>query len=160
MLATRSGVLAECAGKPRDGVWRCSKSSRSLPTSGSPLVSAALGRVPELGHLRVALTFAGEDTITLFDEDKHSGEWMPAGEVQMPFAAETTPHLSMSSSADELLVSATDGDILRWPFGGAEPEMIRMPKQLGGGLQQKTAAHVGGNRLARLVGPDLFVSNH
>jgi len=169
LLATSSGSLAECAGLPKDGVWSCREMGLKLPSGGSSLAAATAARHPHTGRLRVAVAFAGEESsVALFSEE--ADEWLPEGEVSVAVPAGGAPLLSMSPAADELLISAGDGGVLKWDMGASRSTRMMAARAMSSNSQQtwRAVSSCGGNRLAHLstrriggsVMPELLVSSH
>lgn len=152
IITTNSGAVAECPGVPSNGQWACNDMSVRLPTGGAPLTSAVTTRVAGSDRLRAAMAME-EGSLMLMDLHGDGIEWLPAGEVRMPTASMQVPHLSLSSTADELLV-ADGGKVLRWPLSGTHGvETMVAPAPAGSSIGFPHAAcQLEGGRMAHVHG--------
>lgn len=122
MLTHSSGHVSEC----REGAsWSCAKMTVQLPHGGSKLRWAVAARVPKTERLRAAVVFEEDSSITVFEHAE--GAWEPTGEVRLPALPAGLHSFSLNADADELLISAADGRVLRWPLAGA-PSVAAAPR--------------------------------
>eukprot|EP00928_Gymnodinium_smaydae_P082746 TRINITY_DN6603_c0_g2_i1.p1 TRINITY_DN6603_c0_g2~~TRINITY_DN6603_c0_g2_i1.p1 ORF type:complete len:878 (-),score=110.49 TRINITY_DN6603_c0_g2_i1:210-2588(-) len=161
LLTTSVGAVVECESKPPSSAtqaWQCAEVAPRLPSGGSSLRWAAAARVPQgAGRLRAAVIFDGDDVFTLLERNPEGGEdldsWEPAGEVRLPASLGRFVGLSMSDTADELLISTEDGGVLRWPFGGEVPAVAAVPRvnSATSELVWRGTCNLGDGRLAHLA---------
>jgi hypothetical protein len=163
LVATTNGAVAECAGRPllADATWPCREVATRLPMGGSRLRLAAAARHVQ-GHLRAAVVFDEDEFITLF-EHADDGSWDPIGEVRLPNLPGGVVSFSMADGADELLISAKQGGVIRWPLDGASPVLAATPHSSSATFDLTWHATCGvGNNLAHLASranaPQLYVS--
>jgi len=153
LLAMANGGLAECAGLPEGGLWKCEEAlGLRLPNGGVSLESAAAVRVGNL--IRAAVRFVGEPGVVLLErEDRADAMWLPAGEIRMPRYAAGRPHFSLALNGDEMHISMGDGGVMKWTFGKQEPEMVAAPSMaaMPGAATWHGLCHVGGSRFAHLA---------
>jgi len=154
MLVTSSGAIAECPGSHVAGVWPCQQVGAKLAFEG--LAAAAVARIEGTTTLRAAVIPAGDDSILLLDSDEHGAEWLPAGEVHAPMAFGRAPHLSMTDSAEALVISTADGTVIqRAILGGEAPKRLATPisTMAASGSTWHGACSLGGDRVAHLATP-------
>merc|ERR1712113_509484 len=82
--------------------------------------------------------------------DEDGASWWPVGEVRMP-AVHEQMHLSMSPSADAVYVSSVNGEVLKWPFGSAEPVEQAPALQSGFHTRWHSSCPLGSNHLVQLA---------
>jgi len=167
MLVTASGAIAECPGSHAGGVWPCHPVGAKLPAVD--LKAAAVARIAGTAQLRAAVVLDGDDSILLLESDKHGAEWLPAGEVHAPIVMGRVPHLSMTGSADQLVISMADGTVTRRAIAGKEaPKRLAAPDShmVASGTTWHGACSLGGDRVAHLgtpfgaaAAPQLFLSS-
>jgi hypothetical protein len=155
LLTTSTGALAECGGFPAEGIWPCTTLDVTLPMGGSSLAAATVAWIPGTSSLRAAVRFAEDEGVTLLDmSHRDSGIWLPAGEVKLPEAAGAT--FSLSTGADELVLSTNRGGVLSWPVGGSRPVLAATPRKASG-IDQDMISHAacscGKGRFAQLASP-------
>eukprot|EP00446_Apocalathium_sp_SHHI-4_P004793 CAMPEP_0177172926 /NCGR_PEP_ID=MMETSP0367-20130122/11391_1 /TAXON_ID=447022 ORGANISM="Scrippsiella hangoei-like, Strain SHHI-4" /NCGR_SAMPLE_ID=MMETSP0367 /ASSEMBLY_ACC=CAM_ASM_000362 /LENGTH=785 /DNA_ID=CAMNT_0018619221 /DNA_START=8 /DNA_END=2365 /DNA_ORIENTATION=- len=110
LVATSGAGLAECAGAPgADGTWACRQLALEALPSGSKAVAVAR---QSSNLLRAAIAFKGEDTVVLMDATE-DGTWLPTGEVHVPVADGVRFELSWANAAQDLIISAEDGSIIK-----------------------------------------------
>lgn len=157
ILATGSGSIAECAGDApafEGGVWHCSKIGITLPSGGSLLKWAAVARDTSTSMLRAAVVFQDDEVVTVLEQaEDRSGSWLPAGEVRLPTRMENLLSFTLVSGARELLISMTDGGVLRWPLGGDAPVVAAAPRATAAtsDLIWRGTCGLSGGRLAHLA---------
>jgi hypothetical protein len=170
LLTMKSGHLAECAGLPSAGAWLCEEMGSRLPLGGASLRNAVVARVPGGKKLfRAAVVYDGDATVTLLETDGDSGIWIPTGEAVLPSFLQKIPSFSMTLDADELVLMAENGGVLKWAMTEPQPEEVASPfrKDTAQHMVWQTACLLNNNRLARLgyrkteeqVVSELFVSN-
>jgi len=167
MLTTASGAVAECPGSHAVGAWPCRQVGAKFGFEG--LHAAVVARIEGTTKLRAAIILTGDDSILLLDSDEHGTEWLPAGEVHAPMVFGRAPHLSMSSSAEELVISMADGTVLKRAIaGGGAPKRLASPASatFAAGSMWHGACGLGGDRIAHLAtpfgadaAPQLFLSS-
>jgi len=162
VVTTHTGILAECAGLPVQGVWRCSQLGPKLPTFGSSLKAAVASRIAGTKLFRAAIALAEEATLLILEADEHSGSWLPAGEVRVPAMGDQM-HLSLSPAADAVYVSSGNGEVLKWAFGSPEPIQQVPAWHSGPHARWHSSCPFGGNHLVQLgtrhtdTAPKLYV---
>lgn len=130
LVATTRGALLECPGVPLRGAWPCQPLGAPLPLGGSSLRQAVAARTPSHSareQLRAAVVYEGESSVVLFEADLGSGTWITRGEVQLPSFMDEVPSLTISSTAEELMLSTQGGGVLKWAFAEPEPSIVAMP---------------------------------
>lgn len=154
LLTTKHGNLAECAGFPVNNRWSCKQLAARLPMGGSSLRKAVVARVPNNKRmLRAAVVFNSDNSsVALFEVDIDSGVWVPSGEARLPPFTEQVPSFSLSSGAEELVLSTEGGGVLKWALAAAEPVTLAPPPHhdIASGTVWQTACHLGENRVVRL----------
>jgi len=116
LLTTAAGSLAECAGTPKQGKWSCTEVAKLPAAAGlSWAVAARKGN----GRLRAALVCEDEDGLALFDA-ADDGQWLPAGEVQLPFTSKAVASFSMQAAGKSVLISSTDGRVVELALEDSE----------------------------------------
>eukprot|EP00929_Paragymnodinium_shiwhaense_P053284 TRINITY_DN26668_c0_g1_i1.p1 TRINITY_DN26668_c0_g1~~TRINITY_DN26668_c0_g1_i1.p1 ORF type:complete len:839 (-),score=221.38 TRINITY_DN26668_c0_g1_i1:81-2597(-) len=150
MLTHTSGHITACL--EGDNSWRCRQTGVQLPLGGSKLRWAVAARVPKTERLRAALVFEEDESITLFEHDAAVGAWEPTGEVRLPALPAGLHSFSMNADADELLLSAADGRVLRWPLAGT-PNVAAAPRvsALTADLTWQGTCGVGNGQLLHLA---------
>jgi len=132
IVTMNTGVLAECAGLPTNGIWACQQKGPKLPVFGASLRAAAAAKTGT-GQFRAAMMVDDseeEHTLLLLESDRDGASWLPAGEVRVP-VVRNQMHLSLSPHADSVFMAAGSGEVLKWAVGSAEP------------TEQVSASHMG-----------------
>mmetsp|Transcript_47587 Transcript_47587/g.103453 ORF Transcript_47587/g.103453 Transcript_47587/m.103453 type:complete len:825 (-) Transcript_47587:57-2531(-) len=149
LLITASGLLAECADAPIEGNWSCREVAK-LPFASKRLSWGAAARQGDR-RLRVAVVFEDEDGVALFDAE--DGEWLPAGEVQLPFPSSSVASFSMSAEGGSILISTTDGRVRELALEDAmRPQPgHRSAAQEALGLEWRATCSLGDGQIAHLA---------
>jgi hypothetical protein len=154
LLTMQNGHLAECAGMPVNNMWPCEKLAARVPMGGSSLRKAVVARIPNAKNmLRAAVVFHSDNSsVALFEVDIENGIWVPSGEARLPPFTEQTSSFSLSSGADELVLSTEGGGVLKWAITALEPVTLAPPPQhdTTSGMTWQTACHLGEKHVARL----------
>jgi hypothetical protein len=152
MLIMKNGHIAECTGLPVKSNWPCRQINARLPMGGSSIRKAVVARIPTNKNvLRAAVVYNDDNSsVTLFEVDVERGTWIPSGDARLPPFTEQASSFSMSSGAEELVLSTEGGGVLKWAIAAAEPVMMAPPPQMDAGRVWQSACHLGDNRVARL----------
>jgi len=170
VVTTIGGSVAECGGLPEAGVWSCRRVGAPTLLLPEGMAVAAAGRSAQTGRLQAAVVFEGEESIVLFEADEDASEWLPAGEVHVPHTPHTAgaaPHLTMTPSGEELIISFHDGLVLQRSLTAGEQRIETVaPPRAALGKHWHSACGFGGKRIAHLAtppgpgaAPELFVSS-
>jgi hypothetical protein len=154
LLTMKGGQLAECEGLPVKDIWPCKQLAARLPMGGSSLRKAVVARIPSSKQtLRAAVVFHSDNaSVALFEVNIESGVWVPTGEARLPPFTEQVASFSLSSDAEELVLSTEGGGVLKWAITAPEPVTLSPPPQhsIAPGMVWQTACHHGDNRVVRL----------